>query len=214
MYRNSSIIQVDEGGEEEKKLDFVAPDQIYLDPIEEGKWPLLISKDKSPHAYEGSQHYDSVQDQYPRASPDAQPKSQMTWPFKPNSSSKGAKKDLRSIKTQQYVLNKPGEEPKDLMNNTSKRNIKLETDDHGETPEELKEDASMCRRFWQWIVHKIKPNNFWSIYIRLALESFLGIMLITTNEIKTNEQRNSNQTVSLVVSWIVAILYASFYVFV
>ncbi|CAI2386331.1 unnamed protein product [Moneuplotes crassus] len=121
--------------------------------------------------------------------------------------------------TQRSPQNPPFSRKKKISRRDSTRNRDYENrkefeEDKEESGESEEEGDSRCRRVCYWIGGKMKSNNFWSVYVRLVLESFLGIMLITTNEIKTNKLVETSHIVSYVISWIAAILYAAFYVFV
>ncbi|CAI2381121.1 unnamed protein product [Moneuplotes crassus] len=58
-----------------------------------------------------------------------------------------------------------------------------------------------------------ESKNFWSLYFRAMIESFMGVMIITLNEMKTNKLETGFQMISLALSVIIFIGYFLFYCF-
>ncbi|CAI2385240.1 unnamed protein product [Moneuplotes crassus] len=78
-----------------------------------------------------------------------------------------------------------------------------------------KSPALPChKKLLKWFGSKISSNFFWDVYFRMFLESFMGAVLVTVNEIKTNKRNSSSETLSFALSCIVVVIYMAFYVFV
>ena len=61
----------------------------------------------------------------------------------------------------------------------------------------------------KWLQKKSKGQTFWDIYFRMFLESFIGIVLMSIIEVKSD---NSENKVSNVIAWIIIAIYSSFFV--
>ena len=69
-------------------------------------------------------------------------------------------------------------------------------------------------RFIRKIKKKIGMNLFWRIYFRLMIESFVGVLLVSINEIKTNKMENNSYVLSYIVAWVCLMIYTIFYLLV
>ncbi|CAI2385073.1 unnamed protein product [Moneuplotes crassus] len=60
----------------------------------------------------------------------------------------------------------------------------------------------------------LESDNYWNVYFRFMIESFMGGVLVTLNEMKTNNASNRWEKLSLAISYIFFTIFLAFYVFV
>ena len=80
--------------------------------------------------------------------------------------------------------------------------------------EQVEEKKTLFKKLINCLKNKLNFNILWRIYFRLIIESFMGVLLTSINEIKTNKRENGSYLFSYIVAWIFLLSYTSFYILV
>ncbi|CAI2385364.1 unnamed protein product [Moneuplotes crassus] len=73
---------------------------------------------------------------------------------------------------------------------------------------------NLFKRVIPWVLKTLDSNFFYHVYFRMIMESYMGVMIVTVNEIKTNGGSSSSEIVSLVIAYIFFLMYLAFYAFI